>query len=228
MLAYAKAGGSALPDGFAFTAFPIPVKNEGDARKFSVGGASVSRKTNVVNCISVQCAQPEMLVKWFDYLYTEEGAVLANYGTLADGYTIEDIGKTNITEQLLYSADSMEAGLARFAAGRYQACLYDPFREYTPANRVKMEAVLKTFDTNWADEYTLPVALSLTESESIEYDLIMADVETYLEETFVRLITGEIPISGYDAMLANLEKMNCNRAEELWQKAYDRYLLLSK
>jgi putative aldouronate transport system substrate-binding protein len=215
-------------DGFEFKAFPIPVRNKGDVRKITVSGTNPKPLTDIMNCISMSCATPEQFIKWFDYFYTEEGSLLANYGVINESYTLDANGNAQMKENLFGEFDMREAVLSKYAMNSLQACLYDPLREYSPKDWENMLHAADVFDSNWQDEYTLPASVTMTENETREYAIIMLDVGKYLEETFVGFMTGTIPMSEYDAKMQTLDKMNYKRAEELMQKAYDRYLQLSK
>jgi putative aldouronate transport system substrate-binding protein len=228
LLYQAKIYGFEDTDGFEFSAFPIPVRNKGDVRKITVSGTNPKPLTDVMNCISMSCAAPEQLIKWFDYFYTEEGSLLANYGVINESYTLDANGNAQMKEDLFGEFDMREAVLSKYAMNSLQACLYDPLREYSPEDRENMLHAADMFDSNWQDEYTLPASVTMTENETREYAIIMLDVGKYLEETFVGFMTGTIPMSEYDAKMKTLDKMNYKRAEELMQKAYDRYLQLSK
>src|SRR5699024_11055142 len=62
--------------GFASRGFYTPTRNAGDVRKIVMGGASTSYNKFVLSCISTSCENIEVMMRWIDYLYTEEGALL--------------------------------------------------------------------------------------------------------------------------------------------------------
>lgn len=226
LLYEAQLFGYELADSFALSAFPIPVRNRGDVRKITVSRTNPKPLTDVINCISMTCAAPEQLIKWFDYFYTKEGSLLANYGVMGESYTLDANGDIRMKEDLFSQSDTREAVFSQYAMNSHQACLFDPLREYSPEDRENMLHAAEMFDSDWQDEYTLPPSVTMTEDETREYAIIMLDVGKYLEETFVGFMTGTIPLSEYDARMLTLDKMNYKRAEELMQKAYDRYLKL--
>ena len=57
-----------------------PVKNEGDEIHIRLRDSYTSGNT----AISADCENWEVAMRWLDYLYTEEGALLANYGVEGD------------------------------------------------------------------------------------------------------------------------------------------------
>ena len=54
-------------------------------------------------------------------------------------------------------------------------------------------------------------------------DIILA-ADTYIYETFPKLIAGKLPIEELDNYFKELEKLGINDAIELYQKAYDAYI----
>ena len=69
----------------------------------------------------------------------------------------------------------------------------------------------------------LPV-LTYTAEESAEYANIMADVTKLIDENTAQLISGTMPLSSYDSYLNSLAELKIERATEIVQTAYNRYL----
>jgi putative aldouronate transport system substrate-binding protein len=75
---------------------------------------------------------------------------------------------------------------------------------------------------NWTGEWTMP-PVSPTSDESAEYSSIMNDINTLISENVVKFITGQRPISEFDAFIDQIKSMNIDRAVEIQQAALDRY-----
>ena len=53
----------------------------------------------------------------------------------------------------------------------------------------------------------------------------MTDIETYAKENSTQFITGVLDIeTGWDSYISTIQGMNLERAIEITQAAYDRYL----
>jgi putative aldouronate transport system substrate-binding protein len=210
-----------------FEGFAIPARGEGEHRKILVGSASINNMKRIVNTISSQCKNPEVLMRWFDYLYTEEGSLLANYGIENLSYVLDSDGVPKTTELIYNNPDGIALNnvLPLYAMNQYQASWYDWERELSP---VVNPAVLETkelWDGNWKDEYSIPyTSLTLTSEESTEYASIMTDVNTYLEENLIKFFTNQRSMDEYESMLEQVKSMDIARATEIMQAAYDRYL----
>jgi putative aldouronate transport system substrate-binding protein len=70
----------------------------------------------------------------------------------------------------------------------------------------------------------LPTGVQMTQEESEEFGAIMADVNTYLDSTTAKLISGDMPLSDLEKVRETLETMDLARATEILQTAYTRYL----
>ena len=64
------------------------------------------RMNSGVTTLFPDCHNPEIMLRWFDYLYTEEGALLFNYGLEGQGHIIVD-GKPMLTELVVANPDGI-------------------------------------------------------------------------------------------------------------------------
>ena len=79
----------------------------------------------------------------------------------------------------------------------------------------------------WAETETLTYKMPpapLTEEENKEYTKIMSDIDTYRQEVMYKTITGKSALSDLDAYFAEMKNRGIERAIELQQTAYDRYM----
>ena len=65
---------------------------------------------------------------------------------------------------------------------------------------------------------------SMTEEEVSEYNSIMTDIQTYVDEFKLKFILGTEPLENYPVFVENIKNMNIDRAIEIRQAEYDRYL----
>ncbi len=66
--------------------------------------------------------------------------------------------------------------------------------------------------------------LFFTAEESSEYQGIMADIDTFVQEMTVNLISGNTSFDDYDGQIESVKNMGIERAIEIQQAAFDRYL----
>lgn len=163
-------------------------------------------------------------MRWYDYFYTEEGALLCSYGIEGESFEYDDTGKPQFTEVVYNNPDglSLNDAIALYACVPAQASWYNWERELVPTTSENVWNTKELFEGNWVDEYTMP-QITLTADESMEYAQIMTDVLTYLSENIVKFITGQKSMDEYDSMLAELKSMGVDRATEIQQAALNRF-----
>ena len=198
-----------------------PVKEEGDTVHIRMADIYIGGAT----AISASCKNPEIALKWLDYLYSEEGSMLANYGVEGDTYTLDDAGNPVFTDKILNNAD--------YSFSQAQASFLCPpssvpnYYDWTRETGSVPEKDLASYDV-WGsveDDWVMPNTLTLTSEESVERAGIMTDIETYAKEQTTAMITGVQDVETYwDTYISTIEGMGLERAVEITQAAYDRYL----
>jgi len=62
-------------------------------------------------------------------------------------------------------------------------------------------------------------------ADAEEYASLISDISTYIAETGIRFITGELNLEGdFDTFQDTLKAMNIDRVLEIKQSAYDEYV----
>ena len=207
-----------------YNAVPMPtlVENEGDTYHFS--GTVKVDTTGFDACISAQCENPEIAVQWVDYWYSPEGSLMYNYGIEGQTYDMVD-GQVVIKDEIVNNEFGVD-----IASCLRLYCPYGSFFGLYMAGRMDFMASDLYLDAKvvWAQnsdtEYILPSGVTLTTEESEELSNITAEVSTYVSERIPRIIMGEIPLSEWDAIIAQCEELGLSRATEIQQAAYDRYI----
>ncbi len=176
--------------------------------------------------ISANCSNPELALKWFDYLFTDEGALLANYGVENDTFTYASDGSIQWTDKVLNNAEYSfaQAQVCYCAPPSAMPYYYDWTRELPGVSEEDANALNVWSEGNDAD-WVMPKSLTLTADESIERAALMADIDTYWKEQTTQMITGTVDIeSNWDTYISTIQGMGIDRATEITQAAYDRYL----
>lgn len=88
----------------------------------------------------------------------------------------------------------------------------------------KDQTCYTVWTTNAKDDWRLP-SISLTQEESTERAALYADISTCVKENTAKFISGALDIEqNWDSYIAELEQHGVQRAIEITQGAYDRYL----
>jgi putative aldouronate transport system substrate-binding protein len=165
------------------------------------------------------------MVKYLDFWFTPEGTMMSIYGIEGESYYIDEDGIPQLTDNILHpTQEGVTSSIARLSyISESWATMTDWTRDQKAGmSEYALEAPQK-WDYNWNDTISYPdVTRSAEEGE--EYSHIMSDVETRINETIVWFVTGDKPMSEFDAFLAELDGMGLGRARDIQQTAYDRFI----
>lgn len=177
-------------------------------------------------CISSQCKEPEALLQWFDYFYTEEGAILANYGIEGESYNWEN-GLIVVTELISNNPDHTSMEMEQL----YTASSTMPFNGIDPDLIYEEPSAYVDASEVWGARWnpslsvSMPSGLSLTVEESEAVSSRLSDIQTLIEEYTGRIIMGEQDLdSTWDQFVADMQQMNIQECIDVYQAAYDRYI----
>ncbi len=175
--------------------------------------------------ITADCKQPELAVAFFNWIYTEEGTVISNFGPEGLCWTPDENGNPIPTEYMKNNESGLSFDQMLYVhsmANRPQFSLRAQSLE-----RFNMEnqlAAMDAWDKTQSRTYMLP-AYSITDAElSAEATTLWTDISTYISESCVKFITGELNLEGdFDAYIAQLKSMGMDRYIEIQQMALDAY-----
>lgn len=186
---------------------------------------SIDNRTSSRYSISVSCKHPEIAVRWLDLFYYWDIAQDANYG-MDDGrsFNYGEDGKRYLNSDFRYNNPEGVSSSAFFAKYGFK----DPplriqdFQQdiFLPLQRQAME--------NWTaesakDDWMMPVNITMNAEESNTYNMIMADVTTYVNENAVQFITGAKSFAEWDAYVDTILGMGIEEVVAIEQAALDRY-----
>ena len=79
-----------------------------------------------------------------------------------------------------------------------------------------------------ADLSRLMPTLSISQEEQSEITKVMDDIYTYRQECINKFVMGVEPLEKWDDAVAKIKSMGIDRAIEVYQTAYDRYVNQSR
>ncbi|HML45230.1 MAG TPA: extracellular solute-binding protein [Clostridia bacterium] len=210
------------PD-FKLIPMRYPTLNEGET---PVVGQQTAKFTGGGVAITTACENPELIVKFYDYFYTDEGHILSNWGIEGETYALDAEGNPYFLPIISENPDglSREQAMAKYTIWQSISPVY------------KLKDVLEQRDLlpeqiegrkNWmacTNDILMP-PVTPTAEEASEFANIFNDVRTYYWEQATKIIMGNVDLDeGFDVMVATLKGMGIDRAIELRQAALDRYL----
>jgi putative aldouronate transport system substrate-binding protein len=210
---------SSSDENFRLVANPDFVQNEGDTIPFQ-DESTYSASTPW--SISTQCEYPELLMQWCNYMYTDEGALLCNYGIENESFVFDDNGSPVFTDLVLNNPD-MSTTVALFMYCMDRGPFYrDETREqsgYTEDQKAASGIWQSNLSTGRAIGST-----SLNSDESDEVNQYYGDIKTYVEQSVLQFVTGQRSLDEFDAYVQHIQDMGIDKVTACYQAAYERYL----
>jgi len=169
---------------------------------------------------------PEASMRWVDYLYSYDGAMLFDKGP--EGTLWKYTDKASMTKEWL----PVPGGGDR---EEYRSTLTPNYGIAAPmVISDDLTKGLKTEFDEWVAKENkeklldrgarVPFpALFLTAEESAEVTKLRSDLSTYVMQMEAKFITGQDSISGWDKYVGTIKKMGGERMAAIYQTAYDRW-----
>lgn len=170
--------------------------------------------------ISHSNKDPIATIKYFDFWFTEEGALLANFGIEGDHYEMVD-GEPIYTDKILGSGRAVNSQMYEIGAQAFRGYPQD-YRYEWQWTRESARKGIELYDTKdlLLDQF-LGVAFKREEQEV--YDKYWPSLQTYMLERIQGWVLGNGDIEAdWDDYLAQLDKRGLNDVLEVMQTAYDR------
>lgn len=216
---YAEASGN--PD-FYYAAVKSPVKDDGSSRPWSTTGGS--GLTNGAWLITTACDEEkvQLICSYLDYLYSDEGYMLYNWGVENDAFYYDENGEPQRSAKVdTTSYDNVNTfHVLSLTLYGLPGLMNDIERTLGRSEElIEQQAQWNTAGTGLG---ALP-SLTFTPEEAEEYSSIANDCSTYVNENVAKFIMGERSLDEYDDFRDELRAFGIEDALEIYQAAFDRY-----
>ncbi len=206
-------------EGFELVAIPDLVTEKGGTIPFN---AERTYAASTPWSISTQCEYPELAMQFCNYMYTDEGAVLCNYGIENESFTYNENNQPVFTDLVLNNPE-MTTTVALFMYCMDRGPFYrDETREQSGYNQAQREA-----SGIWNSNMTTGQALgstALNTEESEQVNEFYGDIKTYITQSVLEFVTGTRSLDEFDAYVEHIKDMGIDDVTACWQDAYERYL----
>lgn len=203
-------------------ALPWPVGPEGVA----YNGQSAVNHVNAGAGLAItpKCRDIDAAMRFCDFGYSDEGAMLLNYGIEGLTYNMEN-GKAVWTPDIRAEMDEkgVDFVISGYAFGGVSSWSTMQLLELGNATRT-YRGQMESCEIWGASDKSLcmpPVSPSVDEASQVAD--IMNRVNTYRDETLGKMIMGQIPLSEYDSFIAEVKKMGLEDAVKIYNDALARY-----
>ena len=183
--------------------------------------------------ITSKCKDIPAAVRFWDYNYSKEGAMLHLFGKEGVTYQKTADGKVQFTDTVKQEAKAAGLDLDTYLARQYNIFLY--FIGCGPAWDAKIQILrdlaLGTANPNYVKGKAL-VALNLAPinppiwnvaDETTRMNKISADLTTHRGEWLAKFVAGQEPMDKWDEFVAAQNKIGVDEFMKLVIKGYERY-----
>ncbi|WP_425453996.1 extracellular solute-binding protein [Paenibacillus flagellatus] len=205
---------------FRLVAAPYPVLNKGDKQIWGYKDFSVAPTSAA---ISTSNKNPIETIKWLDYGYSEQGTLLFNFGKEGVSYTMQN-GKPTFKPEVMNDPTGLP--LIQSMSKHNRATFSGPFmldirfdEQYTNSpDQLESKKIWAAPTLEKKMPRTTP-----TKEESSRYASIMADINTYKDEMYLKFIMGAEPLDNFDKYVKTIQGMGLDEALKIQQSALERY-----
>lgn len=225
--------GQATEDGYELAPLAEPTINEGDSLHFS--GSFYNRFSDNCMAILAETEYFEEICRFTDYLFSDEGATLMNYGIEGVSYDVVD-GEIQLNKEWFDNCPNMpragnynDVRTGMLGAGIY-TCLLDYWGFYDnyytdvqlQTQEVWASRTPETLEESWEMPVFIQNYMSLEDNSSV--NTYLGDIGTYLEQMVPAFILGQKDIDAeWDAFVQNQKDMGIEDVIAIYQMAYDGY-----
>lgn len=171
--------------------------------------------------ITSGCKEPERIMEWVNYLYTESGALLAQYGKLGEEYVIDDQGMWNWALDEASVAETVIPKRTISSGTPFPGIALEDFQLHyaVPQTRriVEMMAEMKKYS-----QLPYPYVM-LSDADAAEIARIQADVMGYAEQAMACFVTGDLEMNdaNWQEFCETVHAKGLDDAIAIWQKYID-------
>ncbi|MGI5895233.1 MAG: extracellular solute-binding protein [Candidatus Merdivicinus sp.] len=213
--------GPEVIDGFKLEPVPYPIGPAGQS--YTSQSAYITRGMGLA--ITTACEQPDIALRWMDYVMGDEGSMLVNFGIEGEHYTIQEDGLPAWSDKIVEEAESQHKTLDEVVGGIAigaveQWATLQRSTAPAPGSELMNYAMEKWAPSSYA--LSLP-PMTFTPEESAQIAQLVTEIDTYYEEIVNKMIMGQAPLSDFDAAVEAVKNMGLEEALKIYNDAYTRY-----
>ena len=197
-----------------------PIRNKGDVNHFSERSDRVQRGSDWT--ITTGCDNLDLAAMMIDYLYSEDGIMLTNYGVEGVSYEIVN-GEPQYTELLTNNPDMSFNQALAINAMFNSAGIYNVNKRMDVTYSEEQIASREIWGAHNDTANNYPSAATMTVEESEAFYAIYNDIDTYIDENLLGFIIGTTPLDQFDSFKETVNSMGIQDCIAIKQAALDRY-----
>ncbi len=169
--------------------------------------------------ISSSNKYPEASIRWLDYLFDgAEGSMFFAYGKEGETFEFDKDGMPQFKEKFVKSQPKGEG--SAFPGPGGSTPQYSTVRTAGTVNTPRDARASEKIEPYVLDEVYSDPFFADNVSKKV-YDL-RADIDTYVNESRARFITGDLSFDDWDKYVKTVKDIGLKKLEEYYQEAYDK------
>lgn len=171
-----------------------------------------------------------LICQLVDYIYSDEGSILFNYGVEGEAHVLDDDGNPQWSDMIMTYAGGTTTAAFLYATAtptEYLPGVYDDAKfsySYTDA----MFAAEDYINNSSTGEYDMPFGAEnrISSEDSLTAAGLASDLNTYIEETVLSWICGEQELTQetWQTYVDNCYSMNLQEVIDIYQGGYDEFM----
>ena len=167
--------------------------------------------------ITTAAREPELVANWINFVFSEEGSIITNYG-------IEGVGHYIVDGQLVFSQEFLDAGERQALFNFGTQSTFPSLRRWSAFSTTLHPRAVYSVE-KWAASADVSRNLPLLPLQPDEQDRIAEiyiDMRTYIREQINRIIYGHVDVSEIPAIQDRMRAMGIEEIIAIHQAAFDR------
>ncbi len=205
--------------GYGFTPMETLTNSKGEKRNLYY---SEHWMENMV--ISAAVKQPENVVKFMDWLYSEEGSDITNFGVENKDFTKSNSEYTispELIQKHLQDSDPWRGYMGELGTGLLGFSMYIDERTQWPFMAEETKSWYDLWKNDKAmDNYVLDPVFTVEETEKLKE--IKTRVDTIITNELDKFILGNSTIDQFDSVAAKIKEAGAQEMEEIYNLANGR------
>lgn len=211
------------PD-FEFVGATWPVLQPGDTPAYPLPNGITYSGGAIA--ITSDCEDPVLATQMLDYFYSDEGNELLCWGIEGESYEVGADGKKSFTEAIMNAPDgkSPQEAILEYAIPMYGFANIIKNDSYVPmATLLPEQAVARERWLAAESGVNLP-KLTVAAEDQNDYNMIMNEINTYVQEMCIKFITGQADLEGdWASYVSTLNGMGLETVTQYMTTAYELY-----
>ncbi len=201
-----------------WAAAPYPTQNKGETPWYIQGETP---NIGYIAAITTACKNIPLACRFFDYGYTEEGAIYYNFGK-EDNYTMVD-GQPAFTEAFTSDPRGLTTMKKTYTAMSGNAPTLSLMASFNSQPQFTKDCINTWYNKDGL-AHLMPGALTMTAEESSSIATEATAIDAQANEMITKFIVGQESLDNWDSFVATLNSLGLEHVLEVRQAAYDRFL----